>query len=57
MESPERTAYLPSVRAYPWERELLVRAAAVEQVKVSEFIRRVLVEAARRRVAKADRQP
>ena len=57
MESPERTAYLPSVRAYPWERELLIRAAATEQVKVSEFIRRVLVEAARRRVAKADRQP
>ena len=57
MESPERTAYLPSVRAYPWERELLVRAATIEQVKVSEFIRRVLVEAARRRVAKADRQP
>ena len=57
MESPERTAYLPSVRAYPWERELLIRAAETEQVKVSEFIRRVLVEAARRRVAKADRRP
>ena len=55
MQSPDRTAWLPSVRAYPWERELLVRAAEVEQVKVSEFIRRVLVDAARRRVAKADR--
>jgi uncharacterized protein (DUF1778 family) len=54
-KSPERTAWLPSVRAYPWERELLVRAASAEQVKVSEYIRRVLVDAAKRRVARAGR--
>lgn len=56
MKSPERSAWLPSVRAYPWERELLVRAAQAEQIKVSEYIRRVLVDSARRRVAKADRE-
>jgi uncharacterized protein (DUF1778 family) len=55
MESPERTAWLPSIRAYPWERDLLLRAAQAEQVKVSEYIRRVLVDAARRRLAKAER--
>lgn len=55
IESPERTAYLPSVRAYPWERETVVRAAQSEGVKVSEFIRRVLVDAARRRLAKTER--
>jgi uncharacterized protein (DUF1778 family) len=52
MERPERTAWLPSVRAYPWERDLLVRAAAAEQVRVSEYIRQVLVASARRRVGK-----
>jgi hypothetical protein len=57
MESPERTVYLPSVRAYPWERELLLRAAAADQVKVSEYIRRVVVDSARRRIARADRTP
>lgn len=55
MESPERTAYLPSVRAYPWERETVVQAAAAEGVKVSEYIRRVLVDAARRRLAREAR--
>jgi uncharacterized protein (DUF1778 family) len=54
-ESPERNAWLPSVRVYPWERSLLDEARALERVKMSEFIRRVLVDAARRRVARADR--
>ena len=54
MDTPERTAWLPSVRAYPWERELLVAAAAAEQIKVSEFIRAELVRAARRRLARTD---
>lgn len=57
MKSPERTKYLPSVRVYPWQRELLMQAAEAEQVKVSEYIRRVLVDAARRRVARANRKP
>lgn len=56
MKSPERTKYLPSVRVYPWERELLVEAAELEQIKVSEFIRRVLVGASRRAVARANRE-
>ena len=56
MESPERTAYLPSVRAYPWERELLVRASGAEKIKVSEYLRRVVVDAARRTIARADRK-
>ena len=56
MESPERTAYLPSVRAYPWERELLVRASVAEKIKVSEYLRRVVVDAARRTITRADRK-
>lgn len=56
MESPERTAYLPSVRAYPWEREAVVQAAAAEEIKISEFIRRVLVDSARRRLARVERE-
>ncbi len=51
--APERTEWLPSVRAYPWERDLLLRAAGLDQVKVSEYIRAALVAAARRRVARA----
>lgn len=51
-ERPERTAWLPSVRVYPWERAALVRAAGLEKVKVSEYVRSVLVSAARRRIAK-----
>jgi hypothetical protein len=54
-QSPERTAWLPSVRVYPWERILLEEAQQLEQVKMSEFIRRVMVDAARRRVARSDR--
>jgi uncharacterized protein (DUF1778 family) len=54
-ESPQRTEYLPSVRSYPWERDLVREAAQLEQVKVSEFIRRVLVDTARRRVSRAER--
>lgn len=54
MESPQRTAWLPSVRVYPWERSLLVRAAELEQVKVSEYVRTILVAAARRRLARED---
>jgi uncharacterized protein (DUF1778 family) len=45
--APQRTAWLPSVRAYQWERELVVRAAAAGQVKVTEFIRDALLAAAR----------
>jgi len=56
MESPERSSHLPTVRCYPWERETVVRAAAAERIKVSEYIRSVLVDAARRRVAKAERE-
>jgi uncharacterized protein (DUF1778 family) len=54
-ESPQRTEYLPSVRSYPWERDLVQEAARLEQIKVSEFIRRVLVDTARRRVARSER--
>lgn len=56
METPERSAYLPSVRAYPWQRELVVRAAELERIKTSEYIRNVLVDASRRRIAKAERE-
>lgn len=51
--APERTAWLPSIRAYPWERDLLEQACGLEQVKMSEYIRRVLVDSARRRVGRA----
>jgi uncharacterized protein (DUF1778 family) len=51
-ERPERTAWFPSVRVYPWERGVLERAARLEGVNVSEYVRGVLVAAARRRVAK-----
>lgn len=52
--TPERSAWLPSIRAYPWERELLERACGLEQVKMSEYIRRVLMDSARRRVGRHD---
>jgi len=55
MESPQRTGWLPSVRVYPHERELLEEARKLERVKMSEFIRRVLLDAAKRRVARAER--
>lgn len=50
--TPERSAWLPSIRAYPWERELLERVCDLEKVKMSEYIRRVLVDSARRRVGR-----
>lgn len=56
MDTPERSAYLPSVRAYPWQRELVVRAAELERIKTSEYIRNILVDASRRRIAKAERE-
>lgn len=49
MERPERNAWIPSVRVYPWERELLLSAAATDQVSVSEFIRTTMLTAARRK--------
>jgi hypothetical protein len=52
--SPQRTGWLPSVRVYPWERDLLLAAASAERVKVSEYIRQVLLAAARRRLAGPD---
>lgn len=54
-KSPERSAWLPSVRVYPWERELLEEARALERVKMSEYIRRVLVDTAKRRISRAER--
>jgi len=54
MEFPQRTGWLPSVRVYPHERELLEEARKLERVNMSEFIRRVLLNAARRRVARGD---
>jgi hypothetical protein len=53
-ETPERTAWLPSVRVYPWERLLLEEARRLERIKMSEYIRKVLVDTARRRVSRAD---
>jgi uncharacterized protein (DUF1778 family) len=52
--SPQRSAWLPSVRVYVWERELLDRAAEHEGVKMAEFVRAVLLSAARRRLARAE---
>lgn len=54
-KSPERTAWLPSVRVYPWERQMLEEARELERVKMSEFIRRVMVDAAKRRVSRTER--
>jgi hypothetical protein len=53
--SPQRSEYLPSVRSYSWERDLVQEAARLEQIKMSEYIRRVLVDTARRRVSRAER--
>lgn len=56
MASPERTHWIPSARAYPHELDVVRRAAAAEGVKVAEYIRAVLVPAAKRRVAREERE-
>jgi hypothetical protein len=56
IESPQRTAWLPSVRVYGWEREVLNQACRAEGVKLSEFIRRVLVDVSRRRIAREHKE-
>ena len=43
-----RSANLPHIRLYPWELEDIEGAAAIERVKLTEFVRAVLLDAARK---------
>ncbi len=50
---PDRTAWV-AAKMYDWERTLIERAAALEGVRISEFLRTTLVAAARRRIRHHD---
>lgn len=50
---PERTEWV-SARAYPWERDLVTRAASRAGVRVSEYIRGAVLEMARRDLSTSD---
>ena len=49
-ESPKRSEWLPSVRTYEWEKEAVVEACNLSGVKMSEYIRQVVVNESLRRV-------
>lgn len=55
MKTPRRTEWLPGCRLYSWEADLIRRAVELEGVRASEYIRAVLVDVSRRRVARAAR--
>lgn len=54
--SPKRTEWLPGCRLYPWEAELIREATRIERVKAAEYIRSVLVDVSRRRIARAEKE-
>lgn len=55
-QTPRRSEFLSPVRLYPWEADLIRRAVELEGVRASEYIRAVLVDVSRRRVARAERE-